>query len=96
MLREFAQKFVILWGWRRLVAAFGFGLLASAAMAPLLLWPVLFLSMPVLVWLLDGVAAGRAGKTRSFLAAFATGWAFGFRLLPRLSVLDRRRFPCRS
>jgi apolipoprotein N-acyltransferase len=78
MIHDFGQKFVILWGWRRLVAAFGFGLLAAAAMRPLLLWPVLFLSMPVFVWLLDGVAAGATGKARTFVAAFATGWAFGF------------------
>ena len=78
MLHDFGQKFVILWGWRRLVAAFGFGLLAAAAMQPLLLWPVLFLSMPVLVWLLDGVAAEQAGRMRTFLAGFAVGWAFGF------------------
>ncbi len=78
MLRELAQKFEGLWGWRRLVAAFGFGLLASAAMPPLLLWPVLFVSMPVLVWLLDGVAAAGAGKMRSFFHALITGWAFGF------------------
>ncbi|MDP9137431.1 MAG: apolipoprotein N-acyltransferase [Pseudomonadota bacterium] len=78
MLHDFGQKFVILWGWRRLVAAFGFGLLAAAAMQPLLLWPVLFVSMPVLVWLLDGVAAEAASRTRIFLAGFATGWVFGF------------------
>jgi apolipoprotein N-acyltransferase len=78
MIGELAHKFLILWGWRRLVAAFGFGLLAAAAMQPLLLWPVLFVSMPVLVWLLDGVAAEAAGRRRTFLSGLATGWAFGF------------------
>jgi apolipoprotein N-acyltransferase len=78
MIGEFAHKFILLWGWRRMVAAFGFGLLAAAAMQPLLLWPVLFLSMPVLVWLIDGIAAEASGRASTAASGFATGWAFGF------------------
>ena len=40
-----------------------------------MLWPVLFLTFPVLVWLVDGAAAGRLGGVPS--AAIA-GWWFGF------------------
>jgi apolipoprotein N-acyltransferase len=43
-------------------------------MAPYDLWPVLALTLPVLVWLIDGAGAGMNG-TR---AAFAAGWWFGF------------------
>ncbi|HWE76980.1 MAG TPA: apolipoprotein N-acyltransferase, partial [Pseudolabrys sp.] len=38
-------------------------------------WPVLFLTLPVLVWLIDGSTAGRHGALWS--AAIA-GWCFGF------------------
>ncbi|KAA5602597.1 apolipoprotein N-acyltransferase [Blastochloris sulfoviridis] len=46
-------------------------------MAPLgaLAWPVIFLTFPVLVWLLDG--AGSGGR-RGIGAAAAIGWWFGF------------------
>ena len=44
-------------------------------MAPFDLWPVLFLTFPVLVWLVDGAAAGRLGGV---ITAFVAGWCFGF------------------
>jgi apolipoprotein N-acyltransferase len=78
MIRDFAQKFIILWGWRRLAAAFGFGALAAASMQPLLFWPALFVSFPVLVWLIDGIFLERLAKFRAGFHAFAIGWAFGF------------------
>jgi apolipoprotein N-acyltransferase len=67
-----------LWGWRRLAAAFGFGALAAASMQPLLLWPVLLISIPVLIWLLDGIAVERDPRSTMVLRAFLTGWSFGF------------------
>jgi apolipoprotein N-acyltransferase len=39
-------------------------------MAPFHAWPVLFLTMPLLVWLIDG--------SRDWRGAFGTGWWFGF------------------
>ena len=45
------------------------------ALAPFDAWPVLFFTFPVLVWLIDGAAAGRLGGVPS--AAIA-GWWFGF------------------
>jgi len=44
-------------------------------MAPVNAWPVLFLTIPVAVWLIDGSAAGRWSGAWS--AAIA-GWCFGF------------------
>jgi apolipoprotein N-acyltransferase len=78
MIRDFAQRFIILWGWRRVAAAFGAGALAAAAMQPVLLWPVLFVSFPVLVWLIDGIFLERMARPLAGLHAFALGWAFGF------------------
>lgn len=69
-------------GWRRWGIAFAAGAVSTMAMAPLHLWPVLFVTFPILVWQLDGCYAGAAGRPRLSLAALrsaaAVGWAFGF------------------
>src|SRR5262249_34846791 len=39
------------------------------------MWPVPFITFPILVWLVDGTAGGRP---RGVLAAAGTGWWFGF------------------
>src|SRR5688572_15079475 len=78
MIRELPQCLRTLKGWRRLAAAFVFGALAAAAMQPLLFWPLLFASFPVLVWLLDGIFAARGRTLAAALRAGATGWVFGF------------------
>ena len=66
---------VLSWGWRRALVAFGAGAVSALAMAPFDAWPVLFFTFPILVWLVDGAAAGRLGGLPS--AAIA-GWWFGF------------------
>jgi apolipoprotein N-acyltransferase len=68
-------------GWRRLALAFVAGSLSVLAMAPFFLWPVLFLTLPVLVWQIDG--AQRDGNVSSFwgrpaVRAGVVGWWFGF------------------
>jgi apolipoprotein N-acyltransferase len=57
-------------GWWRAALAFGCGALSVLAFAPFFLSPVLFLTLPVFVWLLDS-----AGSPRT---AAASGWWFGF------------------
>jgi len=69
-----AHHVVLAWGWRRRGYAFAAGAVSAFAMAPYDLWPVLALTLPMLVWLIDGAGAGVNG-TR---AAFAAGWWFGF------------------
>ena len=44
-------------------------------MAPFNFWPILFLTFPTLVWLIDGAGVGRWGGVG---VAAATGWWFGF------------------
>jgi apolipoprotein N-acyltransferase len=44
-------------------------------MAPFNLWPLLFLTLPILVWLLDGVAVESNRRLRN---AAIVGWSFGF------------------
>ncbi len=68
-------------GWRRLAVAFVAGSLSVLAMAPFFLWPVLFLTLPVLVWLIDGAQTqGEAGSVwkRPAVRAATAGWWFGF------------------
>ena len=66
---------VLSWGWQRWLIAFIAGALSALAMAPFNFWPVLFLTFPTLVWLIDGTGAGRWW---GITAAAATGWWFGF------------------
>lgn len=62
-------------GWRRAAIALSAGALSALAMAPFNAWPVLFVTFPVLVWLIDGSAAGRwSGAINAAIA----GWCFGF------------------
>ncbi|MFG1399148.1 apolipoprotein N-acyltransferase [Xanthobacter sp. VTT E-85239] len=62
-------------GWRRLAVAFAAGALAALSTAPFGLWPVLAVSFPVLVLLLDGT---RRGTRRPWRVSAAIGWWFGF------------------
>lgn len=64
--------------WQRLLIAAAAGALAVLAMPPFGLWPVLFLSYPVLVWLLDGAAPDATAPLAGWRRTAATAWAFGF------------------
>jgi apolipoprotein N-acyltransferase len=74
-IRRVAHTIVLAWGWRRAAIAFSAGAISVVAMAPLDAWPVLWLTFPILVWLVDGAAAGRLG---GLLSAAIAGWWFGF------------------
>jgi apolipoprotein N-acyltransferase len=63
------------WGWRRAALAFVAGAVSTLALAPFNAWPLMFVTFPVAVWLIDGSAAGRLGGV---LAAAGAGWWFGF------------------
>jgi apolipoprotein N-acyltransferase len=73
--KRLIHAIVLSWGWRRWLIAFAAGAASALAMAPFNLWPVLFLTFPTLVWLIDGAGVGRWGGVA---AAAATGWCFGF------------------
>lgn len=73
-LADLANRVVLFSGWKRRGVALLSGALSALAMAPFDLWPVLAITLPVFVWLLDGAGAGRSG----LIAAFGAGWWFGF------------------
>ena len=70
-----ANAIVLSWGWRRAAIAFVAGAVSVLALPPFNLWPVLFLTFPVAIWLIDGSAAGRLDGVP---AAGIAGWFFGF------------------
>jgi len=78
-MERVAGKIMLSWGARRWAIAFGAGALAVLSQPPFDFFAVLFLSFPVLVWLLDG-ASGEpgAGFLRRLMPAFGIGWWFGF------------------
>jgi apolipoprotein N-acyltransferase len=73
-LRTAVLAIILSWGWKRAAIALFAGALSSLAMAPFNAWPVLFLTFPVMVWLIDGAGAGRL---RGIPAAAMAGWWFG-------------------
>lgn len=74
-LKRWHHGIVLAWGWRRAAIAFVAGVLSALAVAPFNAWPILFITFPMLVWLIDGATAGRANGIWS---AAWTGWCFGF------------------
>jgi apolipoprotein N-acyltransferase len=64
-----AQKVSGLDGWTRRAVAAGAGIIAAAALPPVHALPVLLISFPCLIWLIDG--------TQNWRRAFWVGWWFG-------------------
>lgn len=65
-------------GWRRRGFALGAGALANLALAPLFFAPILLVSLPILVWLIDDAASRTGGRWPCVRAAALAGWWFGF------------------
>ena len=72
--------------------AFVAGALSVLALAPFNAWPVLFVTFPVLVWLVDGSAD--AGRPR-LLGRGGRRLVLRLRLFRRRALLDRLRLPGR-
>jgi apolipoprotein N-acyltransferase len=73
-LRMAGLSIILAWGWKRALIALAAGAVSALAMAPFNAWPVLFVTFPVAVWLIDGAAAG---KRRGIPAAAMSGFWFG-------------------
>jgi apolipoprotein N-acyltransferase len=75
ILTRFAHAVILSSGWQRAAIALVAGALSALAMAPFNAWPILFLTFPVAVWLIDGADGSRM---RGWPAAALSGWLFGF------------------
>jgi apolipoprotein N-acyltransferase len=75
LIARIAHRVVLAWGWRRALIAFSAGAVSVLALAPINVWPVMFFTFPILVWMVDGAAGGKLGGA---LSAFVAGWWFGF------------------
>ena len=78
-MERIAERIMLSWGMRRALLAFAAGAFAALGLPPVSFFPVLFVSFPVLVWLIDGAAGSADASLIGRLApAFWTGWWFGF------------------
>jgi apolipoprotein N-acyltransferase len=78
-LDRLANAVILSWGWRRRGIAFFSGAISALAMPPFFIFPVLWITLPILVWLIDGaVAESKSGRIRRIGPAFTIGWWFGF------------------
>ena len=78
-MRKVADAVIALRGWRRVFLAMAAGAFSALAMAPWFAFPVLWISLPVLVWLIDGAAGPIPARHFGGLATAAVvGWGFGF------------------
>lgn len=75
LIRRLADAVMLASGRQRALFACAAGGLSTLALAPVNAWPLLFVTFPILVWLIDGAAEGRLGGAG---AAAGVGWWFGF------------------
>lgn len=78
-MERLAGKVILLWGWRRALAAFLAGAAAALGQPPFDFFAACLIAFPVLVWLLDGAASAPGERLlRRIFRPFFTGWWFGF------------------
>ena len=75
MLKTLMRSVILTHGHRRAWIALGAGAVSALGQAPMHLWPILFLTFTLLVWIIDGTPARR---WRGVLTCALTGWCFGF------------------
>ncbi len=75
-----AEKLRALTGWRRWLTAFAMGALSVIALPPFSAWVVMFVTLPVLLLLLDGAArqARTIKQAARHFAATTWWWGFGY------------------
>ncbi len=78
-IERIAGWIIVQWGWRAALIAFIAGALSALAMPPFDFFPILFVTMPILVWLIDGTTGPvDAGIVQRLMPAARIGWLFGF------------------
>lgn len=69
---------MLLWGVRRMALAVAAGAVGALALPPFNIFAALFLSFPLVVWLMDGLASHPdSGWFARLRSAFFVGWLFG-------------------
>jgi apolipoprotein N-acyltransferase len=74
---RWTQHIATLRGWKRAGVCCAAGVVSVLALEPFAMWPLLFLTYPIIVFVLDGIAETSALRSRLWQAA-KTGWWFGF------------------
>lgn len=74
MFVTLADRLRALTGWPRVLTALALGGVSALALPPFHLFPVLWIALPCLIWLLEGIDTG----TRPFFRALFVGFWFGF------------------
>ena len=64
-IESIAERLREMRGWRRRATAFAAGAASVLAMAPFFAWPILWLTIPALVWLVDGALAPPGQECKS-------------------------------
>ncbi|MEL6966507.1 MAG: apolipoprotein N-acyltransferase [Pseudomonadota bacterium] len=83
ILQSVQARVVLLEGWRAILVAVLAGAASALAQAPYHGFFILWLTIPLFIWLLDGAvprikADGRTGVLGRFAPPFFVGWWFGF------------------
>jgi len=79
-LKYISSKIEGLVGWRAYLTAAGLGAASVLSLAPIFAWPLLFVTFPALILLLDGAVKRGAASALGIRVkqTAAIGWAFGF------------------
>ena len=76
MIDRLSNWLILSYGWQRALIVLLSGALSALALPPYGLWPVLFVTMPVMAWVMDG--AGSAPFWSRLGQGALVGWLFGF------------------
>ncbi len=63
---------------KKYLIAFLLGIFSTLAMPPVSFWPILFITFPILIWLIDGVKFSQRNTVGTRKQIFLIGWSFGF------------------
>jgi len=84
-MQSFAETILTLTGWRRTLVLAAAGAVSVLAMAPFFIWPILFATLPILVWHIDASRRSAVPGERTHgwrhhpsMRAAGAGWWFGF------------------
>lgn len=73
------NAFLLSWGWQRRILCLVCGAVSALALPPFSLYPVLFLTLPGFIWLLDGaIESAQSDHRKRAWTGFVLGWSFGF------------------